>query len=141
MSCRLVRDTPCSWKTISAVSRMRLRVACASSFVRRTMGWPRRIGSRTYIHACMYTTRPLPEGSFSMSASNQVAEVLAHAARAARVALPLALLVLAGCGQKDGPPGGGAGAGPGGGAPPPPEVGVVSVAPRAVRLVTALSGR
>ena len=35
---KVVRDTPRRWKTTSAVSSMRLRVACASSLVRRTMG-------------------------------------------------------------------------------------------------------
>ena len=55
------------------------------------------------------------------------------------LALGLALLVLAGCGQK--PADGGAPAGPPGGAPPPAQVGVVTVAPRAVGLATELPGR
>jgi len=48
-------------------------------------------------------------------------------------------LMLAGCGAKDGAPTSGGGA-PGGGMPPP-EVGVVTVAPHAVGLVTELPGR
>ena len=46
----------------------------------------------------------------------------------------------AGCGQKEGAAGA-AGPGGAGGAPPPPEVGVVTVAPRPVGLVTELPGR
>ena len=53
------------------------------------------------------------------------------------VALPLAWL--AACGQK--PPEGAAAGGPPGGAPPPAQVGVVTVAPRAVGLATELPGR
>src|SRR5947208_2267640 len=60
--------------------------------------------------------------------------------RSARWALPLALLLVAGCGQKEGAAGA-AGPGGAGGAPPPPEVGVVTVAPRPVGLVTELPGR
>ncbi len=62
-----------------------------------------------------------------------------HLARAARIAsLALALLASA-CGQKsDNAPA--AGKGPGG-APPPPEVGVVTVQPQPVGLVTELPGR
>ena len=53
--------------------------------------------------------------------------------------LGLALLLLAGCGQKPG--GDAAPGGPPGGAPPPVQVGVVTVAPRAVALATELPGR
>src|SRR5690242_8898675 len=48
-----------------------------------------------------------------------------------------AAALLAACGEKEG----GASAQSSGGAPPPPEVGVVSVAPRAIGLVTELPGR
>jgi membrane fusion protein, multidrug efflux system len=48
----------------------------------------------------------------------------------------LALSLLTACGQQAAK-----GAGPGGGAPPPAEVGVVTVAPRAVGLATELPGR
>src|SRR5205814_7426116 len=65
---------------------------------------------------------------------------LARAARFACIALPL-VVALAACGQKDGPASAAPAAGPGAGAPPPPEVGVVSVAPRPVGLVTELPGR
>ena len=51
-------------------------------------------------------------------------------------AVVLALSLLAACGQKPAE-----GAGPGAGAPPPAEVGVVTVAPRAVGLATELPGR
>jgi membrane fusion protein, multidrug efflux system len=51
-------------------------------------------------------------------------------------AVGVALSVLAACGQQAAK-----GAGPGGGAPPPAEVGVVTVAPRAVGLATELPGR
>jgi membrane fusion protein, multidrug efflux system len=62
-----------------------------------------------------------------------------RAADLCRHALALALVaLLAACGQKeDGAPGGK----PAGGGPPPAEVGVVSVKPRAVGLVTELPGR
>ncbi len=55
------------------------------------------------------------------------------------LALTLAVVLLAGCGQK--PAAGGAPGGPPGGAPPPAQVGVVTVAPRAVGLATELPGR
>ena len=76
-----------------------------------------------------------------MSALKNVAAfaMLSRAARAARVALPLAALLAAGCGQKD--TASASGPGGNGGAPPPPEVGVVTVAPRPVGLVTELPGR
>ena len=63
--------------------------------------------------------------------------------RGALKALPLAVVValLVACGAKDGAAGGGAAAAGGAGAPPPPEVGVVTVAPREVGLVTELPGR
>jgi membrane fusion protein (multidrug efflux system) len=51
-----------------------------------------------------------------------------------KTALVAALSVLAACGQSEGQPAGG-------GAPPPAEVGVVTVAPRAVSLATELPGR
>ena len=60
--------------------------------------------------------------------------VVARAAVAGAVVVALSLL--AACGQKPAE-----GAGPGGGAPPPAEVGVVTVAPRAVGLATELPGR
>ena len=53
--------------------------------------------------------------------------------------LGLTLLALAGCGQK--PAAGSAPGGPPGAAPPPAQVGVVTVAPRAVGLATELPGR
>ena len=53
--------------------------------------------------------------------------------------LGLALLLVAGCGQK--PAAGGSPGGAPGGAPPPAQVGVVTVAPRAVGLATELPGR
>ena len=63
--------------------------------------------------------------------------------RGALKALPLAVVValLVACGAKDGAAGGGAAAAGGAGAPPPPEVGVVTVAPREIGLVTELPGR
>ena len=73
-----------------------------------------------------------------MPATNQVLPV-AFASRASRrlwCLLPLAALVLAACGQKDG-----AQAAAGGGAPPPTEVGVITVAPRALGVTTELPGR
>jgi membrane fusion protein (multidrug efflux system) len=62
--------------------------------------------------------------------------------KAANAAVLLAFALVA-CGQKDGggPGPGGAGAAGGGGAPPPPEVGVVTVAPRSIGIVTELPGR
>ena len=51
-------------------------------------------------------------------------------------AVVVALSLLAACGQQAAQ-----GAGPGGGAPPPAEVGVVTVAPKAVGLATELPGR
>ena len=48
----------------------------------------------------------------------------------------VALSLLAACGQQAAQ-----GSGPGGGAPPPAEVGVVTVAPKAVGLATELPGR
>lgn len=63
------------------------------------------------------------------------------ALRLSRPAVALTFAVtalLAACGQKDGPP---QAAGPGGGGPPPPEVGVVTVTPKSVGLVTELPGR
>ncbi|HEV7912851.1 MAG TPA: efflux RND transporter periplasmic adaptor subunit [Albitalea sp.] len=53
-------------------------------------------------------------------------------------AVAMAALLAAACGQKDAAP---AAAPAGGGAPPPPEVGVVTVAPRQVGIVTELPGR
>jgi len=73
-----------------------------------------------------------------MPAMNQVLPV-ALAPRASHrlwCLLPLAALVLAACGQKDG-----AQAAAGGGAPPPTEVGVITVAPRALGVTTELPGR
>ena len=67
-----------------------------------------------------------------MSALNKVVARSAVLAGAVVVALSL----LAACGQKPAE-----GAGPGAGAPPPAEVGVVTVAPRAVGLATELPGR
>ncbi len=55
------------------------------------------------------------------------------------VVVGLVVGLLAGCGQK--PAAGGAPGGPPGGAPPPAQVGVVTVAPRAVALATDLPGR
>ena len=52
--------------------------------------------------------------------------------------LVIAVAALVGCGQEKPPAGPG---GPPGGAPPPPEVGVVTVTPKAVGLVTELPGR
>ena len=73
-----------------------------------------------------------------MPAMNQVLPV-ALAPRAGHrlwCLLPLAALVLTACGQKDG-----AQAVAGGGAPPPTEVGVITVAPRALGVTTELPGR
>jgi len=73
-----------------------------------------------------------------MPAMNQVLPV-ALAPRAGHhlwCLLPLAALVLTACGQKDG-----AQAAAGGGAPPPTEVGVITVAPRALGVTTELPGR
>ncbi len=54
----------------------------------------------------------------------------------------LAVTFLVACGQKDGAPGGGGGGGGGApGAAPAPQVGVVTVAPQTVGLVTELPGR
>jgi len=63
--------------------------------------------------------------------------------RGRHVAAGLALVALLGaCGDKNnGGPGGPAGPGPGASGPPPAEVGVVTVQPRAVGLVTELPGR
>ena len=55
------------------------------------------------------------------------------------LALGLGAAVLAGCGQNNDKPAGAAG--PGGASPPPAEVGVVTVTPRDVGLVTELPGR
>ena len=60
--------------------------------------------------------------------------VVASSAVAGAVVVTLSLL--AACGQQAAQ-----GAGPGGGAPPPAEVGVVTVAPKAVGLATELPGR
>ena len=73
-----------------------------------------------------------------MPAMNQVLPV-ALAPRAGHrlwCLLPLAALVLTACGQKEG-----AQAAAGGGAPPPTEVGVITVAPRALGVTTELPGR
>ena len=60
--------------------------------------------------------------------------------RAARLAALAVALLVSACGQKsESAPA--AGKGPGGGGPPPPEVGVVTVHPRPVGLVTELPGR
>ncbi len=56
-------------------------------------------------------------------------------------AVLMALAVLAACGPKAGEGGGPGGPGAAGGAPPPAEVGVVTVATRAVGLATELPGR
>ncbi|HEY2561124.1 MAG TPA: efflux RND transporter periplasmic adaptor subunit [Caldimonas sp.] len=63
-----------------------------------------------------------------------------RALRAARHATLALALVLLGCGQKTDSAPGAAGKGPGGG-PPPAEVGVVTVQPRPVGIVTELPGR
>ena len=61
--------------------------------------------------------------------------------RAARLAALAVALLVSACGQKsENAPAAGKG-GPGGGGPPPPEVGVVTVQPRPVGLVTELPGR
>lgn len=52
--------------------------------------------------------------------------------------LTMTIVSLAACGKKDAPAGAG---GPPGGGMPPPEVGVVTVSPRAIGLVTELPGR
>jgi len=74
-----------------------------------------------------------------MPAMNQALPV-AFASRAGHrlwwCLLPIAALVLAACGQKDG-----AQAAAGGGAPPPAEVGVITVAPRSLGVTTDLPGR
>jgi membrane fusion protein (multidrug efflux system) len=62
----------------------------------------------------------------------------ARVAAAARFATLALLVLLAACGQQSGAP---AAAGPPGGGMPPPTVGVVTVAPQAVGLVTELPGR
>ncbi len=56
-------------------------------------------------------------------------------------AVLMALAVLAACGPKAGEGGGPGGPGAAGGAPPPAEVGVVTVATRAISLATELPGR
>ena len=61
-------------------------------------------------------------------------------ARAGWFVSMIAVAGLAGCGRSDAPAGG-PGAAPGGQAPPPPEVGVVTVTPRAVGIVSELPGR
>ena len=58
-----------------------------------------------------------------------------------RSAVLMALAALAACGPKAGEGGGPGGPGAAGGAPPPAEVGVVTVATRAVGLATELPGR